>query len=1398
MPHPDVTSGLHGVHIEADSGLRAAPLAGRGPGAGPNTTLPLAYCSLPAAPDSLLAEQIWNHPITLNGLHRTSENHHGSVPPLFRNALFNHHRICIDPQAQEPTKVSGDTSLDLMAHLRRAGPFVEKSRTGSVLSRGCILKTDYYPSGRALDLDLDVHGAPNFRAPSVGGLNVFGVAQPRTQGLRAILSVLRCRPDTPDPTHVVWFSTREEPIVYISGRSFVLRDASQPSQILSLSDRAENLEDIEVRMKNDILQEAQRHGGLILTHNEMASDSGKGELRPTWTYANTSNVKTSKEIWGQMKDDGWNVDYHRIPIAPDQPIEDNYLDAYLRVVRNTDPLRTALVFSCGMGAVRSTFAMVAASIVRRKQLIIRGLPDPYASKRSSGPPTPETESRFMQALEQASAQRDLGNSRVRLTCLLQQLLQNQNPQYALLLMTRPALSESLLKAHVGNYELILSLLGCLDHGQQAKKLVDRVIDATDQVINLREDILINYLKYSITGMDEAQREDALDGAVKAMEKYFFAIAFASFVDSADDIPPSFSDWLKTRTEIWNQIKFLRKSSGSRLNVFAPIHDLLALSKSDWLDRAFDSTTGGQVGDEYSTHVFKHRSGLILRQGTFLKSDQWLQKSHHVDNGVQGAINFRRVPMSNIYALGQPTLEAIDEVISRIKDAHPGAQRIIWITLREEPIVYINGEPYCLRRELFSLRNMKDYDGISASRLEVLEENLRDDVVSELKSFGRLLLHTEAEDGTVIPVLKEIKNELDDVVVLKDVMTSRSTMSDVEYHRIPMTAEKPPDFPDLQDLMDVVLGSSTDTPIVVNCQLGRGMSTLASVILLLIRQWLDPDVFSRKSSSTSLPSTVKSPHSYHIINNLLRVFTKGITVKDSVDEAIERASLVYNLIDGIEEARMKAHQATDDKEKRRHAMKGMHHLHRYFTLVVFQAYLQSTEPDTMRSFESIEAFVLSRPVIKTFENELFTDGLDALKPLERPDVTDGVADPDEVNKVVRNRAGIILSASTILKNDMFSNLRKMTPPEHIEGAPNFRQLPLTLRSSSGTGLVPGGPKTVCGSGMPTVEGLRRVLFRLDAGPSGKNNVFWTCLREEAVVYVAGSPHVLRLAENPLENLETTGVTTSMVEQMEEAFKKDVLREVRENDGRVLLHDDCEESPGSSTIVPICFHVDEEGRIQGERFFCLTMTANIMQIDYGRIAITNEQAPLPDALSHLFDGVRLGLTQGSDFVFNCQMGRGRTTTAMVAACLIATTQNWDGGEPPKWEDEEITSDDDGLSEEKAYLQGGYKTILQLVGVLSCGKLAKRLADRAIDVMQDVQNLRKAIYDNKLKVAACEKGSAKERKLHNLTVHYLYRYGSLIVFADYLIELQNKKQPEVTFTDWLKKHPEITKSLGRRPLD
>lgn len=62
------------------------------------------------------------------------------------------------------------------------------------------------------------------------------------------------------PTHCWLHSDPKSFItqVYISGRPFVLRDASEPRRTLKLSDRAENLEAIEQRLKTDILVEANK------------------------------------------------------------------------------------------------------------------------------------------------------------------------------------------------------------------------------------------------------------------------------------------------------------------------------------------------------------------------------------------------------------------------------------------------------------------------------------------------------------------------------------------------------------------------------------------------------------------------------------------------------------------------------------------------------------------------------------------------------------------------------------------------------------------------------------------------------------------------------------------------------------------------------------------------------------------------------------------------------------------------------------------------------------------------------------------------------------------------------------------------------------------------------------
>lgn len=101
---------------------------------------------------------------------------------------------------------------------------------------------------------------------------------------------------------------------------------------------------------------------------------------------------------------------------------------------------------------------------------------------------------------------------------------------------------------------------------------------------------------------------------------------------------------------------------------------------------------------------------------------------------------------------------------------------------------------------------------------------------------------------------------------------------------------------------------------------------------------------------------------------------------------------------------------------------------------------------------------------------------------------------------------------------------------------------------------------------------------------------------------------------------TGVTTAVVESMEDNFKKDVLREAHNGGGRILLHDEVEERPGVVSIVPIWEVVEEKDIMtprdvfdlivaQGYRvcFSSLLVLAytgpNVTQINYGRVAIVS---------------------------------------------------------------------------------------------------------------------------------------------------------------------------------------------------
>lgn len=87
---------------------------------------------------------------------------------------------------------------------------------------------------------------------------VYGVAIPTVTGLRLVLDKLGAAKGR---RKVLWHSMREEPVLYINGRPFVVREADKPFANLEYTgiDR-ERVESMEARLKQDVLAEVWRAG----------------------------------------------------------------------------------------------------------------------------------------------------------------------------------------------------------------------------------------------------------------------------------------------------------------------------------------------------------------------------------------------------------------------------------------------------------------------------------------------------------------------------------------------------------------------------------------------------------------------------------------------------------------------------------------------------------------------------------------------------------------------------------------------------------------------------------------------------------------------------------------------------------------------------------------------------------------------------------------------------------------------------------------------------------------------------------------------------------------------------------------------------------------------------------
>lgn len=789
----------------------------------------------------------------------------------------------------------------------------------------------------------------------------------------------------------------------------------------------------------------------------------------------------------------------------------------------------------------------------------------------------------------------------------------------------------------------------------------------DTVVNLREHILL----YRVRSVVQNGQFSSLDTGLGFLERYFSLISFGQYVeeqvidkeecaDRNDSHEESFQNWMENHKEIWKMLTYLRSSS-NKLKAFRPLEELRLNDRSYDANQQLKAFRSPQLKSSVSEDVavVQGRSGTVLGPNTILKIDHWqdailsCKSNDETCNAVAGAPNFRKIenfPSSHqIYTVAQPTQAALEHILDIVSTSLPTPRRIVWINVREEPLLYINGEPYVLRDQYASLRNIKAYTGIAANRLEQMEIRLKNDVMAESRAhLGRILLHSEGAERDLLPIWESVK----DVSTMRELFALNSDLCQryphLEYYRVPITAEEAPEPADFDSLLRILtLENDPEHTIthgsvfIFNCQMGLGRSTMGSVIGMEII-----GTFNNISSSIDYKND-QLVH-YKVITNLIRMLKKGSEAKKVVDAFIDQAGGFINLRTSIEDYRKAASRCTDDRRNcRKLVNKGIQCLKRYALLILFQAYLYEQV-----DHDKFESWILRHQEFGNLFHELESkelQGLTVLSEIEKPAEVSALlahsrssqsqssesihhkvlAKQKEVKAVVAGRLGSVLAPMTILKFDHFIGCQKQSLLERIEGAPNFRQVPLDQESG----------RFVCGLAMPAKAAIERVLQRIACHPGGARKCLWISMREEPVIFVNGQPFVLRIVKDPIANLEMTGIISERVELMESRLKSEAEAEARHYGNRILLHEE-EQVPGNPLkfeVVPEWEDIEIEGECALEspaEVYQNIIKAGEYPLTYVRVPVTDEQAPIPVVFDELVK--LISADSYTDFIFNCQMG------------------------------------------------------------------------------------------------------------------------------------------------------------------
>lgn len=381
--------------------------------------------------------------------------------------------------------------------------------------------------------------------------------------------------------------------------------------------------------------------------------------------------------------------------------------------------------------------------------------------------------------------------------------------------------------------------------------------------------------------------------------------------------------------------------------------------------------------------------------------------------------------------------------------------------------------------------------------------------------------------------------------------------------------------------------------------------------------------------------------------------------------------------------------------------------------------------------------------------------------------------------VRYKSDKALQNYVIKEDHFFGSVR--IPYALTQNLPNFRRI---------------GDEPLFGMAQCLEAGFLDVVEHL-RGEFGR--IISINLREESVVYVGGKPFAPRHPDNMTENVEFPGIEADEITAIELQLKEELQTHVRKANGLFMYWYE----PRMMYSEEKMDHVNPETEIKTlPEIYDAVAAATAFDLQYARIPVSDETAPeekdLDDLVRLLAPVFVAELGQGSAsandddvkktaVICNCQMGRGRTTTALVCTYMLRIAIE-DSVAPASASGEEtlltkicgVTPA--GARRQSSAMSGDFVVIRKLLATLENGSECKLLVDYAVDQCEHMQNLRECIAQ--CRDMAMDRDLPSDKRDHFMlrAVNYLERYFYLICFASFLLEERANQFTKTIFVRWM----------------